>query len=76
MADQSRKQDDNVDGPYYVDHNCIASKFCVAAAPKNFRMSDAGDHAYVFQQPVSDEEEAHCREAMEGCPVDAVGDDG
>jgi ferredoxin len=74
MADKAHKWSENVRGRYYVDKQCIASKFCVAAASRNFRMAD-GSHAFVFKQP-SGEEEEECREALEGCPVDAIGDDG
>lgn len=75
MADKTQKWDDNVPGRYYVDDRCIKSKYCVAAAPNNFRMSPAG-HAYVFKQPETPEEEAQCRDALSGCPVIAIGDDG
>jgi ferredoxin len=30
----------------------------------------------LFKQPESPEETALCKEAMEGCPVEAIGDDG
>jgi ferredoxin len=33
-------------------------------------------YSYVFKQPENDEEEAQCQEAMESCPVEAIGDDG
>jgi ferredoxin len=29
----------------------------------------------VYKQPESPEEEALCKEAMEDCPVEAIGDD-
>ncbi|PYL19449.1 MAG: ferredoxin, partial [Verrucomicrobia bacterium] len=29
-----------------------------------------------YKQPESPEEEALCKEAMEGCPVEAIGNDG
>ena len=32
--------------------------------------------ANVFKQPTTPEEEALCKEAMEGCPVEAIGNDG
>ena len=35
--------------------------------------SDEGGYSYVFKQPTSPEEEALCKEAMEGCPVEAIG---
>ena len=33
-------------------------------------------YSYVFKQPENDEEREQCVEAMEGCPVEAIGDDG
>lgn len=75
MATKNERWPENVPGRYYVDDRCIASKLCVAVAPANFVMSPDG-HAYVFKQPSTHEEEAACREAVAGCPVAAIGDDG
>ncbi len=75
MADKSTKWDQNKPGKVYVDSACIACDACVTAAPKNFAMHDDG-HAFVSSQPTSVEEEEACREAMEGCPVEAIGNDG
>ena len=72
MADRDDSWEENAPGKYYVDRACIASKFCVAAAPANFRMSESG-HAYVYKQPETPEEEQACREALLGCPVEAIG---
>jgi ferredoxin len=72
MADQYQKWQENVPGEYFVDERCIASKYCVSAAPEHFRMHESG-HAYVFKQPITPEQEERCREAMAGCPVDAIG---
>ncbi len=76
MADASDKQPENVPGKYYVDANCSACMVCCDTAPDNFKMTDDEDHAYVYKQPENDEEEALCQEAMEGCPEEAIGDDG
>jgi ferredoxin len=35
-----------------------------------------GGYSYVFKQPTTPEEEALCKEAMEGCPVEAIGNNG
>jgi ferredoxin len=75
MADKIAKWPENVPGKYYVGESCIASDFCVAVAPYNFRMHDRG-YAYVFKQPETPEEERQCREALAGCPVCAIGDNG
>ncbi|GIL16764.1 MAG: ferredoxin [Oligoflexia bacterium] len=76
MADKSQKWDENTAGKFYVDKTCIACDACVLAAPKNFKMNEEDGHAYVSVQPQSPEEEAACQEAIEGCPVEAIGSDG
>lgn len=75
MADRNLKSPENVPGRYYVDETCIAAKFCVATAPRNFRLSETG-YAYLYKQPETPEEEEECRQAVAGCPVSAIGDDG
>ena len=76
MADKSKKFEDNLPGRYYVDKECIACDACVLCAPDHFSMHDEDGHAFVTVQPNSEEAEARCREAMEGCPVEAIGNDG
>lgn len=75
MADKDQKWPENVPGKFFVDETCIGSQYCVSAAPNNFKMSDEG-HAYLFKQPATPEEEQQCRDALEGCPVLAIGNDG
>lgn len=76
MADPQDKFPENVPGKYFVDRSCIACDACVIAAPDNFGMHEDDGHAYVMKQPTSPGEEDLCREAMEGCPVEAIGDTG
>ncbi|MFW6238220.1 MAG: ferredoxin [Halanaerobiales bacterium] len=76
MASVEDKYPDNVDGPYYVDEQCIACGVCPGTAPENFQMSDDGSYAYVYKQPENDEEKQAAEEAVETCPVDAIGNDG
>ncbi|MDW8189774.1 MAG: ferredoxin [Pseudobdellovibrionaceae bacterium] len=76
MADLKLKWKQNVKGKMFVDQSCIACDACVLTAPSNFKMDENEGHAYVFKQPETPEEEAQCREAMEGCPVEAIGDFG
>lgn len=75
MSDKQLKWPENAPGPFYVDEACIASDFCISAAPEHFRMDESG-HAYVYRQPATPEEYQKCREALAGCPVSAIGDDG
>jgi ferredoxin len=76
MADREDKNSENVAGKFYVDSQCIDCDLCRETAPNNFTRSDDEGYSYVFKQPENDEEIAQCREAMEGCPVEAIGEDG
>ncbi|MCX7712977.1 MAG: ferredoxin [Chthoniobacterales bacterium] len=76
MADKANKYPENVPGPFYVDDQCIDCDLCRETAPANFKRNDEGGHSYVYKQPETPEEEQQCREAMEGCPVEAIGCDG
>lgn len=76
MADLEDKNPENVGGKFYVDSQCIDCDLCRETAPKNFQRSDDEGYSYVFKQPEGDEEFEQCVEAMEGCPVEAIGDDG
>ena len=76
MADKSNKHDGNLTGKYYVDRECIACDACVLTAPDNFNMDEDNGHAFVAKQPVNSKEEALCQEALDACPVEAIGNDG
>ena len=76
MADKDLKGKMNIPGKIYVDESCIACDACVLTAPDHFAMNEDDGHAYVQKQPTSPEEEDLCQEALEGCPVEAIGDDG
>lgn len=76
MASFQHKYPDNVRGKYYVDDQCIDCDLCRETAPDNFTRNEDGGFSYVFKQPVAPEEETLCKEAMEGCPVEAIGNDG
>ena len=75
MADVSNKYPENVTGAYYCDDQCIDCDLCRETAPANFKRNEDGGHSYVYKQPETPEEEALCKEAMEGCPVEAIGND-
>jgi len=84
VADSRDKFNDNVSGSvkigskeysFYVDRECIFCHVCSQAAPSNFKASDEGDHDFVYKQPENEEELEECYDAMEQCPVYAIGDD-
>jgi len=85
MADPENIWEDNVGGQvtidgetvsFYVDQECILCSVCSDAAPNNFRISDDEDHDICFKQPEDADELEQCEEAMENCPVEAIGSDG
>ena len=76
MADIANKYPDNIVGKYYVDNQCIDCDLCRETAPSFFTRSDEGGHSFVYKQPTTEEDVALCMEALEGCPVEAIGDDG
>jgi ferredoxin len=76
MADKTAKVEKNVEGTFYVDTNCIDCDLCRQTAPDHFERNEEGGYSYVYKQPDSEEEIALCREALEECPVEAIGDDG
>lgn len=39
-------------------------------------MNDDDSSAFVYKQPENDKEREACEEALESCPVDAIGNDG
>ena len=76
MAAFDKRYTDNVTGRFYVDDQCIDCDLCRETAPANFTRNENGGHSFVHRQPTSIEEETQCKEAMEGCPVEAIGNDG
>ncbi len=76
MADLDDKVEGSVDGKYYVDASCIDCDVCRTTAPENFQANEDEGFSFVFKQPGNDEEAEQCEEAMEACPVEAIGDDG
>lgn len=76
MACKKEKWGDNAKGKFYVDEQCIDCDLCRETAPKFFTRNDDEGHSYVFNQPVTEEDKELCMEALEGCPVDAIGCDG
>jgi ferredoxin len=76
VADRRDRLSDNAPGAFYVDAQCIDCDVCRVTAPANFRRHDEKPYSYVFQQPGSPQERAQCEEAMDCCPVEAIGKDG
>ncbi|MDJ0521105.1 MAG: ferredoxin [Planctomycetota bacterium] len=76
MADRENKLPENVPGTFYVDDQCIDCDACRETAPNFFTRNDDRGYSFVHTQPSSAEDIDLCREALEGCPVEAIGEDG
>jgi len=76
MANKSDKWEINVAGKFYTDRQCIDCDLCRETAPAFFARNDEGGYSFVHKQPSTDDETARCMEALEGCPVEAIGNDG
>lgn len=55
-----------------VNDECIACGLCVEVCPEVFKMSESGDAAEVIVDEVPEKKQDSCREAADGCPVDAI----
>ena len=75
MSYTPQKLPQNVPGKFYVTDDCLACEACQYVAPNNFRYGEYG-MSYVFKQPTTAEELRQCEEAMDGCPLAAILDNG
>jgi ferredoxin len=76
VADRKDKVPGSAAGKYYVDTQCIDCDVCRVTAPANFQRNEDRGYSYVFRQPETPEEDGRCQEAMDSCPVEAIGNDG
>lgn len=76
MANKDRKWDDNITGKFYVDQECIDCDLCRDIASAFFARNEDKGYSYVYRQPKTVETIGQCMEALENCPVEAIGDDG
>ena len=76
MAEPEDKLSDNTPGSFYVDKQCIDCDVCRDTAPANFTRNDENGYSFVYKQPETADELELCREALDACPVEAIGDDG
>ena len=76
MADSQDKVEGQAAGSFYVDVNCIDCDLCRQTAPENFDRNEDEGHSYVKKQPENEAEAQLCRDALDDCPVEAIGDDG
>lgn len=75
MSDQIDKVPSNEPGAFYVTTNCIDCHLCYETAPATFRRDDDLGFSRVYRQPETAAEIELAREAIDGCPVEAIGED-
>jgi ferredoxin len=75
MADPTQRLPENVPGTFYVDATCIDCERCREVAPGHFTRQETGRYSYVFAQPADEAEITLCLQAIEECPVEAIGQD-
>ena len=76
MADKTDKWPENTLGKFYVDQQCIDCDLCRETAPKFFKRDEDGGFSFVYAQPKNEDDKGLCMEALECCPVEAIGEDG
>lgn len=64
---------ENVKGKYFVDTSCIDCDTCRCISPEHFRRSSLGGYSYVCRQPANLVEAELIEEALQCCPVHAIG---
>lgn len=73
MAERSKAYPDNALGALFVDSACIDCDLCRKTALACFARNEQGGYSFVSRQPETLEEAALCKQAVEECPVNAIG---
>ncbi|MDR1528057.1 MAG: ferredoxin [Puniceicoccales bacterium] len=76
MATKENRVEGSVPGKFYVDDQCIDCDLCREVCPSCFGRDEESGSSIVVKQPETQDEVASCEEAMNSCPVGAIGDDG
>ncbi|MBU6179085.1 MAG: ferredoxin [Verrucomicrobia bacterium] len=73
MAQSIHRYPQNAPGPFFVSDECIDCDQCRHHAPAFFSRDDRAAHSFVARQPVTPDEMRQCDEALDDCPVGAIG---
>ena len=76
MADLNSRLPENVPGAFYITRECIDCDMCRETAPSVFRRDDDIGFSVAFHQPETEAERQQAEEALRGCPVEAIGNNG
>ncbi len=77
MTDPDNRLSTSAPGPFYVDaRECIACGNCAYVAPTIFSSEGKEDDLsyMVSKQPETDEEREQVHQAIDECPVSAIGE--
>lgn len=74
MANPDARHPKNIAGPWFVDDECINCSVCTDAAPQVFDRDEEGYSFVKHHLPQDAEAIEAFREALEDCPVEAIGD--
>ena len=59
----------------HINNRNIDCDLCREEAPNNFTRQETEGYSYVYKQPENEEEEEMCQNALDNCPVEAIGND-
>ena len=76
MANIKDRLPENAPGPFYVTDLCVDCGMCPELAPTVFKRHDDKGYSIVYHQPGTEAERQAAIEAMQGCPTEAIGNDG
>lgn len=76
MADINNRWMDNTNGKFYVDDQCIDCNVCREIATGFFKRNEDFGYSYIYKQPLSKKDIKLCLQALNCCPVEAIGKDG
>jgi ferredoxin len=76
MADPTSRLPENIPGAFYITNACIDCDMCRETAPTVFKRNDDIGFSVAFHQPETEAERQQAEEALKGCPVEAIGDNG
>ena len=76
MANPGSRLPENVPGVFYITSECIDCDLCRETAPTVFRRAEDIGFSVVFHQPETDSERSQAMESLNGCPAEAIGNDG
>ena len=70
------KIQDNIEGRFYVDTNCINCSICSEIVPQIFEINHDEGYEYVHTQPSTQVDFALVAEVIDICPANAIQDNG